>query len=88
MWTIRRTLTAYVFLSALLYSVLLCNVNLLPVFAVCFYWDVLAVFMVPNRENLNNWEGQPESAIVDKYDFTWTTKAFDVTQNFNYRGPI
>ena len=38
------------------------------------------------REKLNDREGQTDSTCVDKYYLTLTTKTFDVTLNFNYRG--
>ena len=40
------------------------------------------------KENLNKRERQPDSTPVDKYYHTWSTKAFDETPNFNYKGPL
>ena len=39
------------------------------------------------RDNLNTRAGKKIETPVDKYLFTEIHKAFDVTLNFNYRGP-
>ena len=44
---------------------------------------------VRSSENLNGREGQQDAKPVDKCYFTGTIKkAFDVSLNFNYRGPL